>query len=175
MPHHGTVSRLEQLASAYSPDGRATLDFANSARKARYEGLPTNSNRERDLTKSITSAQEHQISASGLHIFDKASRYTDNKFALARFSAYAWKAVKIWEVFHRHHLENVADEMYCTTPDPDQEYCEPLGGWDAARMHCLTLRPIFRRRMVKSPSVDLCHRSQDKGYVSPVVSTAAHS
>ena len=65
--------------------------------------------------------------------FAQPSGYSDNKFAQARWSAYAWKAVKHWEIFHGNHLENVADDMYCTTPDPDREYCEPLGWMGRAR------------------------------------------
>jgi len=55
----------------------------------------------------------------------KPAGYSDNKHAISRASVQQWLAVKYWETFHGHHLEDKADDAYCD--DPDRPWCEPLG------------------------------------------------
>lgn len=53
----------------------------------------------------------------------------ENQFVLARLSNQQWLALKVWESFHRHHLEDVADDMYAD--DPATPFSEPrswMGG-----------------------------------------------
>lgn len=54
---------------------------------------------------------------------------SENKFTLAHLSNHQWLAVKVWESFHMHHLEDVADEMY--EDRPKTPFSEPrswMGG-----------------------------------------------
>jgi hypothetical protein len=111
-----------------------TLDFEGSATNARYQGSLQTALAQRDLDEIDREVKRlHQdFRSDNFHNFDQPSGWTDNQFAIARFSAYAWKAMKVWEVFHRHHLENVADDMYCEG-NPDIDWCEPLGWMGSQR------------------------------------------
>jgi hypothetical protein len=104
------------------------LDFEGSVTVGRYEEL-LSAAEARDLEGVETQVRRMYKSFrldDGFTSFSQPSGWTDNKFGIARWSAYAWNLVKVWEVFHRHHLENVADDMYCEG-NLDLEGCEPLG------------------------------------------------
>ena len=61
----------------------------------------------------------------GVTNHSRPSGFSANKHALSRASVRQWLAVKFWETFHGHHLQNDVDEAYCD--DPDRPWCEPLG------------------------------------------------
>lgn len=57
---------------------------------------------------------------------------TDNMSAIIQWSGDAWKAVRMWESYHRNYVEDKADDNYC-----DHEvrpYCEPLGWVTRSRL-----------------------------------------
>jgi len=61
----------------------------------------------------------------GVTNHSRPSGFSANKHALSRASVRQWLAVKFWETFHGHHLQDDVDEAYCD--DPDRPWCEPLG------------------------------------------------
>lgn len=68
--------------------------------------------------ETATRRMKAELRRDGVLEHDKPPGYTDNKWALSRAGAYKWLAVKYWETFHGHHLEDKADDAYSTWTEP---------------------------------------------------------
>lgn len=71
-----------------------------------------------NATETATRRMKAELRRDGVLKHDRPPGFTANKWALSRAGAYKWLAVKYWETFHGHHLEDRADEAYPTWSEP---------------------------------------------------------
>ncbi len=68
--------------------------------------------------ETATRRMKAELRQEGVLKHERPPGFTANKWALSRAGAYKWLAVKYWETFHGHHLEDRADEAYPTWSEP---------------------------------------------------------
>lgn len=74
---------------------------------------------------------------------ENESNLSKNKFINSHLSGHLWLAVKMWESFHTHHLEDVADDMYGDRPD--KPFNEPRS-WIGAQRTLFDAGPNISNR-----------------------------